>query len=171
MQSTESGEAVPPVAAEPTWPDVPEPEEQVPPPPDQAAPARAPDGKAPVQTVEPHPRRSRPNIPMLVGGSVSVTAGAVALVFAGAAMSLAGSTTIDVCHEHEGCQVETVSAQERASARTMGWVALVAGLGLTTAGVTLIVVGAKRRPDPHDAPSRAVEAFATLGGAGLRLRF
>jgi hypothetical protein len=115
--------------------------------------------------------RPRPSIPMLVGGSVSVTAGALALIFGAASMSLAGSSTVDVCHEHGGCHVETVSAQEQASARTIGWVGLVAGLGLTTAGVTLIVVGATRRSDTHDAPTRTVEAFATLGGAGLRLRF
>jgi hypothetical protein len=171
VQSTESGVAQPPEAAEPTWPDVPELEEQAPPAPDRAAPTQAPDGKTAAQTVEPRRRRSRPSIPMLVGGSVSVTAGVLALLFGGASMSLAGSTTIDVCHEHAGCHVETVSAQERASARTMGWVGLIAGLGLTTAGVTLIVVGAKRRPDTHDTPIRAVEAFATGGGAGLRLRF
>ena len=146
----------------------------------QAAPQSSPAPAAPAPEVPAAPAppaappgqvATRPNIGMLVGGTVATAAGAVLLLFGGASMALSGRSSTTVCGEHSGCHVEVLTDSDRATYRTLGWVGLVSGVALAAGGITLIVVGARRRPVPPGTARSTLELGATPGAAFVRVTF
>jgi hypothetical protein len=135
--------------------------------------ARADEPEAP-QT-ETHaaaqPVSGKPNVAMVAGGGALTVAGGLALLFGGTSFSLSGASMMRVCHEHLGCHDEVVTAGDRATFQTIGWVGLVSGVALAGTGITLIVVGMKG-PQRRQAESRReVRIFAAPSEVDLRLTF